>query len=803
MDSPKTDRTPRSPGTAKRNKSPAITDKNCRDPLADFMLSGFVLHEIIYDETGAPWDYRILDVNPAFEKLTGFTDKEVIGKTLRELMPIDDHHWIETYSSIARTGAPVTFERYAAGLNKHLEITAMVSQKNRFAVMFSEIRKNTAGSGQHTFPRLSTLMDNLPGLAYQCLPESPWTMSYASQGAAVLTGYQPEELISGRIAYIDLVHPDDRKQVREAVQKAVLENRCYQMEYRIHTASGEEKWVREQGIWGGIRQTPSDVLEGLIIDITEQKRTEAALAETSERISMALDGTDEGIWDWDVPSGTIDYDPNWSRVLGYNPGKARFDMQWWKDHVSPETIDEFESALGDYLAGRTKYYELEYRIQDRTGQWRWIRTRGKCVAFDKDKRPLRFIGTNQDITDRKNLEIQFIQAQKMEAIGRLSGGVAHDFNNYLMTIIGYSEILQEELGDNDEMLELLEEIIKAGKNATGLIRQLLAFSRNQIFELEVMDLNEEIASMEKMLRRIIGEDIQITTFPAPELKTVRADKIQMQQVVMNLAVNARDAMPRGGKLTIETANVFLDNTYGRTHSVKLTPGPYVMLAVSDTGVGMDSETRQKIFEPFFTTKEKEEGTGLGLATIYGIIKQSNGYIWVYSEPEKGSTLKIYLPACGTEKDRSEKTDSPQAVSSNLPESQTILLVEDEVKVRTLLVRILQGYGYKVLKAPDGQTAEALCRSHRDPIDLMITDVVMPGMNGKEVADRIKQLRSEIKILFMSGYSDSAVVNHGILQDDVNFIQKPISPKVLAERVEKILARDSVPRVSRWPQSNGR
>ncbi len=388
-----------------------------------------------------------------------------------------------------------------------------------------------------------------------------------------------------------------------------------------------------------------------------------------------------------------------------------------------------------------------------------------------------------DITERKKLESQLIQAQKMEAIGRLSGGIAHDFNNLLTTIIGYSELMFEDLSDNDPLRKFLAEIIKAGNSAASLTRQLLAFSRKQVFELEVFDLNEEITDLKKMLQRLIGEDVRLDTFLTPKLGKIKADQAQMQQVIINLAVNARDAMPRGGKLTIETADVDLDESYVREHDVKLEPGPYVMLSVSDTGIGMDKETQDNIFEPFFTTKEKGKGTGLGLATVYGIVKQSDGYIWVYSETGKGTAFKIYMPVVQEEAvSKKEK----QVSSEQLKGSETVLLVEDEQYVRNLLGRVLKQYGYTVLEAQDGEEAMNLSAHYKDRIHLMVTDVVMPGMSGRELADRLKAFRPDMRVLFMSGYTDDAIVHHGILDSEVYFIQKPMSPKALARKVQEVL-----------------
>jgi PAS domain S-box-containing protein len=384
-------------------------------------------------------------------------------------------------------------------------------------------------------------------------------------------------------------------------------------------------------------------------------------------------------------------------------------------------------------------------------------------------------------------EEQLRQSQKMDAIGQLAGGVAHDFNNLLTVITGYSELGMRRMEPADPMRKNLEQIKKAGDRAASLTRQLLAFSRKQIFQEKVVDLNSIVADMDKMLRRLIGEDIDLVSLLEPSLRPIKADPGQIEQVLLNLAVNARDAMPRGGKLTIETGHATLDESYANSH-LTTQPGQFVMLAVSDTGAGMDAETQKRIFEPFFTTKEVGKGTGLGLATVYGVVKQSGGNIWVYSEPGTGTTFKIYLPIA-------EDSANPEAESTpdEIPQGQgTILLVEDEELVRNLAGEILGTKGYQVLTAANGVEALRVCSEHVGQIDLMVTDVVMPQMGGRELAERIGTVRPEMKVLYMSGYTDDAIVRHGILEDHVAFIQKPFSPDLFALKVREVLEHLPLP-----------
>jgi len=435
--------------------------------------------------------------------------------------------------------------------------------------------------------------------------------------------------------------------------------------------------------------------------------------------------------------------------------------------------------------------ERRYRLRD--GSFVWARV-NMSVHRDTEGHSQYFISVIEDITERRELEAQIRQASKMDAVGRLASGVAHDFNNLMSVVLSYSELLAVDLKDGDPMRSDLDEIRAAGKRAVDLTRQLLAFSRQQVLQPQVVNLNEIVGTMEKMLRRLIGEDVELSSSGVPTAGKVLVDPGQMEQVIMNLAVNARDAMPRGGKLTIETAEVELNESYASEH-IGVKPGPHVMLAVSDTGTGMDKATQARMFEPFFTTKEAGKGTGLGLATVFGIVRQSGGTIWVDSELGRGTTFKIYFPQA----DRAAVAHS----SSHPPDRrrlrghETVLLVEDEECVRTLARTILTKYGYKVLEAPGGGEALLLSEQHAGTINLLLTDMVMPRMSGRQLAERLVILRPELKVLYMSGYTDDAIVRHGIQDSTIAFIQKPITPETLARKVREALGWGASDSRSSW------
>jgi PAS domain S-box-containing protein len=474
--------------------------------------------------------------------------------------------------------------------------------------------------------------------------------------------------------------------------------------------------------------------------------------------------------------------PQIGPILGYTPEEWLSGSRDWVRHVHPEDHALVEAA--EAASSRGERFQAEYRMIRKDGQVIWVSDTAVVVRDSQGHSLME--GIIVDITERKQLETQLQQSRRMEAVGRLAGGIAHDFNNLLTIVKGYTELALNRAGLLPELRADIEHIGDASERATTLVRQLLAFSRKQILQPKILDLNGIVLGLDNLLRRLMSEDIEMRTMVGKDVGTVKADPGQIEQVIMNLVVNARDAMPNGGRLVIETANIDLDDSYAREH-VTVKPGQYVMLTVSDTGVGMEADALAHIFEPFYTTKASGKGTGLGLSTVYGIVKQSGGYIWVYSEPGRGSSFKVYLPRVG---DPVESTSQSSKRTRARRGAETILLVEDEPAVRELTRLVLAGQGYSVVEAVNPEEAESLCEKGSGEIHLLLTDVVMPGVSGHELAKRITALRPKIKVLYMSGYTHNVIASGGMLDRGIAFLQKPFTPATLIDKVRDVL--DGVP-----------
>jgi PAS domain S-box-containing protein len=601
---------------------------------------------------------------------------------------------------------------------------------------------------------------------------------WLSEGFETLFGYET----TGSEPTVDFfrrrLHPEDRDRVLAGIQETIDRGgTAWSGEYRFERADGSYRYVFDRRYV--MRESGRAVrVIGALMDIDARKRAEEELRESEERYRSIVETTNEWIWASDL-QGRLTYSNQASQVILGHPPESLVGMARW-DLVHADDLPAAREPFRRSIAERAGWTGLVLRWRHSNGTYRHLESNA-VPFFDASGQLIGFRGASRDITERIQLEAQLLQSQKMEAIGTLAGGVAHDFNNLLTSILGYSDIVLQELPSEDPLREDVEEIRKAGERAAALTRQLLAFSRKQILKPVVLDLDAVVADLEKMVRRLIGEDIEMVVSLDPDLGRVKADAGQIEQVVMNLVINARDAMPRGGKLTIETSNAEMDDSYIRRHAGAMT-GSYVCLAVTDTGTGMDRETQSRIFEPFFTTKGPGKGTGLGLSTAYGIVKQSGGYISVDSELGKGTTFRVYLPRVFDSDHVVPAAKAPQPSTGR----ETILLTEDEEGLRVLAKRILKAHGYVVLEASGGEDALRIAQAHPGPIHLLLTDAVMPGMGGSELARRITVDRPQTRVLYMSGYTDDAVVRHGLLEAGTAFIQKPFTTEALAGKVRAVL-----------------
>jgi len=572
--------------------------------------------------------------------------------------------------------------------------------------------------------------------------------------------------------YLD---PKDRKELLDLIKKK-KKLEFYELDLRHR--DGRILHIIENSVGKFNEQGELVQIKGYLIDNTEHKQAEEALRESEKQFRGLVENAPVGIYRTTPDGKILMVNPVITRMLGYSSTEELMSRNVEKDRLIPETSkDQFREQIE--RDGEIKGLESLWFKKD--GSETFVRESARCIR-DEEGNVQYYEGIVEEITEHRQLEEQFRQSQKMEGIGRLAGGVAHDFNNLLTVISGHAELAAITLNKQDPLHDDLKEIQNAAHRAAQLTRQLLAFSRKQTLQPKILDMNDIVRELDKMLKRVIGEDIDLETIAAPDLWRVNADPGQIEQVIINLAINARDAMPGGGKLVIETQNVELDEEYTGKHP-EVKPGPHVMLAISDNGCGMKEELKSQIFEPFFTTKEKGKGTGLGLSTVYGIVKQSGGSIWVYSELDAGTTFKVYLPMVTQEADElSREADVSEAPRG----TETILLVEDEEGVRKLAVRILKKLGYKVLDAESGVDALVMCQNRKKPVDIVVTDVVMPNMSGAEFIEKLREFWSDFKVLYMSGYTSNAIVHAGVLDKGTPYLQKPFRPVDIARKVRKVL-----------------
>jgi PAS domain S-box-containing protein len=582
-------------------------------------------------------------------------------------------------------------------------------------------------------------------------------------------------------AFFALVHPDDREALKAMQAKALASNGIMEMEYRILRPDGTIRLVYDRGQVTRHEDGKPAQSIGMIMDVTEQRKTLEDLRESKERYDVAVLGSASGLWDWNLLTNEVFYAPRFKELLGYEEDEFPSVLASFEQHLHPDDRTEINLAFKLHLKDRVPF-NVEYRLQTKSGEYRWFNARAQAL-WDAEGKAYRMAGSIVDISERVLLEERSHQSQRIEAVGRLAGGIAHDFNNMLGVILIHCESLGEKLPVHSPEWQSVKQIQTASVRSAALTRQLLAFSRKQILLPRILDLNFSVAEISSMVKSLIGDDIELVIHPSEKLGYVKADPGQIHQVVMNLMVNARDAMPHGGRILVETGNV----QWGGQQlplNVPIIPGPYVMLSVSDNGCGMEPEVLRHIFEPFFTTKEQGHGTGLGLATVYGIVKQSEGYVVAESEPGKGTTFKIYLPQVEGELAvpvaEHEKT---QASGGN----ETILMAEDEPLLREIFRMQLEGAGYKVLEAQNGDEAAEIAEKHRNRIHLLLTDLVMAGgTNGVELAATLNATQPGIKVVFMTGYTADVIDPKGMADIQDRILQKPFSGTSLLRKVREVL-----------------
>ncbi|HUE89352.1 MAG TPA: PAS domain S-box protein [Vicinamibacterales bacterium] len=766
--------------------------------------------------------------NPAFSELTGYTAAEATGRNPRDLVKSDQHDqafyknlW-DTIQSGQVWRGEMTNRRKDGSLYTEEQTITPVRDEQRELTHFIAVKQDTTERNRVAEEaRQRVLLSELGAAIGVSLAEAD-SLGEALQrcaealvthlGAAfarVWTLNQSEnvlELQASAGLYTHLNGPHGRVPLGQFKIGRIARDR---KPHLTNTVVGDpevsdQEWARQEGMVGfaghplivsdrvvGVmalfaRHALSDSVMSALTSVAdhialgiERHRSGEALRTAEERMRFALENADVGIWDMDYTTGVL----RWSNILeahyGVVPGTFGGTFEAFVDRIHP---DDRASVLE--TVGKAMKAGSEFSVQNRSiwpdGTVRWLSGMGRVVLGEHGE-PVRAVGISLDNTERRTLEAQYQQAQKMEAVGRLAGGVAHDFNNLLTVILGYCELLLTDFNPDDPRQADIVEIQKAGARAGGLTRQLLAFSRKQIIEPTLLDLNRIAADLQPMLGRLIGEDVKVVLRLRPALARVSADRGQVEQVVMNLAVNARDAMPRGGTLTIETANVELDEHYARMHR-DVKPGPYVVLTVTDTGTGMTPQVQARLFEPFFTTKEPGKGTGLGMATVYGIVTRCGGRVGVYSEVGRGTSINVYFPradAAGTIVDTPLHAVEPRAGT------QTVLVVEDEDVLRELAKRLLERQGYSVLLAADA--GEALRMFEQNPsIDVLLTDVVMPGTSGPDLTKQLIEQRPELRVIYMSGYTEDAIVHHGVLKPGIAFLHKPFTSETLGRKIRDVL-----------------
>jgi two-component system, cell cycle sensor histidine kinase and response regulator CckA len=627
-----------------------------------------------------------------------------------------------------------------------------------------------------------SLIERVPGIVYisQFGSEARW--HYVSPQIQVYLGYTSEEWLADPSLWLRHVHPEDRELVLAEEQRLHKTGSAFFAEYRMVSKDGRVVWFRDESMIIRPEGMDTPVLYGILFDISERKATESALRESEERLRLALEAAHLGMWEWDPETDALFWDERHCALFGLDPKQAPTTTAKFIEYVHADDRDWVKHAVREAL--RTdESYVAEYRILWPDGKEHWLASAGRVLQRSPNSRACRMRGITYDVTDRRGLEEHLRRAQKMEAIGQLAGGVAHDFNNLLMVIRGHVELLMNRPGVDTSVARNAEAIQKASDRAAGITQQLLAFSRKQVLQARVIEMRSVVKDIANLLRRLLGPMVEFRLQLPQEPLWVRADESQLEQVVLNLAINARDAMPNGGTVT-----AIVDRVAAASHFVRRRPGmpekDYIRLRVIDTGTGMDAATQTRIFEPFFTTKEFGKGTGLGLATVYGVVKQSDGWIWVDSALGAGTTFEIFLPAVDEPGEEEAKAEQKSRQAGG---SETILVVDDEEGVREVASQYLSSRGYRVLAAESGVHALQMAKGESGKIDVLVTDALMPGMSGPALAKELLAQRPSTKVLYISGYAENNTLLEDARERGEAFLQKPFGLDSLAEKLRGLLS----------------
>jgi two-component system cell cycle sensor histidine kinase/response regulator CckA len=735
---------------------------------------------------------RVSILNPVAEALTGWPQREAYGKPFTQVFPILSEETRQPakdpVASVLKNGAIVGLANHTLLISRDgrefaiadsaAPIPDETGKVNGVVVVFRDqtSERRAEKELQRSNENYRLLVRNIPGVVFRGYGNG--NVEFFDDKIRFLTGYSLEDFVSGKLKWARLIHPEDMPHAQESLLRAVREGRECIREYRLKRADGEYVWLQERAQIIRREDGRFDYVSGIMFDITERKSTERALEETETKIRGILDNIGIGVALLSPGMEVLEMNQQlheWFPTV--EPAKHPVCYHAFNNPPLEEVCDHCPACKT--LRDGLPHEETIQNVRD--GLVRHYRIVSSPIS-DPSGKISAVIEMVDDITEKLSLEAQFRQAQRMEAVGRLAGGVAHDFNNMLGIILGYTEMALSKLSPADPLFANLREIMKAAERSADLTRQLLAFARKQTVAPKVLDLNETVEGMLKILRRLIGENIDLTWLPGKNLWPVKMDPSQIDQVLANLCVNARDAITDNGMVTIETRNVFFDHVSPVEH-VEFIPGEYLLLAVSDDGCGMDRGTLDKIFEPFFTTKDLGKGTGLGLSTVYGIVKQNNGFINVYSEPGQGTTFKIYLP-----RHEGRTVEPLPGNSGEVPtgHGETILLVEDESAILDMAADMLQGLGYNVLALSTPGEAINFAGEHADKIGLLITDVVMPEMSGLDLARKIRSFQPGLKVLFISGYTYDVIAHHGVLESGIRFLQKPFSTRDLAVKVREAI-----------------